>query len=219
MFAWTEEPRNAYEHAVNVLRSKDQRVTTNSILEAMGKDVVKKFGFKKDIISSYLQRRGDRKKKLEPRRERYAQNAAPAAAAPAAAPPAAAAPAAAPPAAAAAEVTPPSALPPKKRPTARASHALVATPSAGDVDRDDATLEVSAVGPDDEEYASILVTFEVRTLAAKNAELEDEVAELNRTVRRLEGRLTISNQELQHEMAKNTILKRKWEDFKALALQ
>ena len=209
MFAWTEEPRNAYEHAVNVLCSKDQRVTAGSILEAMGKDVVKKFGFKKDIISSYLQRRGDRKKRFEPRRERYAQNAAPAAAAPAAAPPAAAA----------AEVTPPSALPPKKRPTARASHALVATPSAGDVDRDDATLEVSAVGPDDEEYASILVTFEVRTLAAKNAELEDEVAELNRTVRRLEGRLTISNQELQHEMAKNTILKRKWEDFKALALQ
>ena len=200
MFKWTEEARNAYEHAVNVLRSKDQRVTTNSILEAMGKDVVDKFGFKKDIISSYLQRQ----RNLE-----NAQNAAPAAAAPAAAPPAAAA----------AEVTPPSALPPKKRPTARASHALVATPSAGDVDRDDATLEVSAVGPDDEEYASILVTFEVRTLAAKNAELEDEVAELNRTVRRLEGRLTISKQELQHEMAKNTTLKRKWEDVKALALQ
>ena len=70
MFSWTEEPCNAYEHAVNDLRSKQQKITPGSIYKAMGEDVVEKFNFKYDIIQSYLQRQ---KKK--------AQNAAPAAAA------------------------------------------------------------------------------------------------------------------------------------------
>ena len=58
------------------------------------------------------------------------------------------------------------------------------------------------------------------------AELKAQNAELNETITRLEGRFTLSNQAHQSEIAKNArvekrfaVLKRKWEDFRALALQ
>ena len=58
------------------------------------------------------------------------------------------------------------------------------------------------------------------------AELKAQNAELNETITRLEGRFTLSNQAHQSEIAKNArvekrfaVLKRKWEDFRALARQ
>ena len=97
-------------------------------------------------------------------------------------------------------------------------------------------LAVTAVGRDVEECASTLAALEVthaRSLEAQTAKLKDEVAELkaqngelNQTITRLEGRFTLSNQAHQSEIAKNArvekrfaVLKRKWEDLRALALQ
>ena len=122
------------------------------------------------------------------------------------------------------------------------AHAGAGTSAAGDVDPDDAggvtthALAVTAVGRDVEECASTLAALEVthaRSLEAQTAKLKDEVAELkaqngelNQTITRLEGRFTLSNQAHQSEIAKNArvekrfaVLKRKWEDFRALALQ
>lgn len=122
------------------------------------------------------------------------------------------------------------------------AHAGAGTSAAGDVDPDDAggvtthALAVTAVGRDVEECASTLAALEVthaRSLEAQTAKLKDEVAELkaqngelNQTITRLEGRFTLSNQAHQSEIAKNArvekrfaVLKRKWEDLRALALQ